>query len=422
MMWREPLVLASLLLAAGCGAAPPPPPPLPEAPAGTAATAPTAAPRPTTSAAAKAAPDGAPPPAQSTHGIPIPPRLTEPLAPLTRTFTTVTLPGVKESIAAVEGRGLNDVWFLTDEQINGYQIGSTTGGEVLQYDGKRVKSHGHACTYSTFRGLSVSRDAVVVVGTRPWSRGVHPAFRASLVKDRTWNCEEDRGGHSLGITTSSGEQVWELSCDHMGCRLEASGGPSAPLPSEHPSLATKKKDSPWTNPVQALWMRGPGDGWMVRTGVDQHPWLFRYNGVDWTPLARLGQGWKIEDMWGDETDVWMVLHFDDDAKAPARDLVRWNGRALSLQAVPDGFEIRSMHAAHGRDVWFYGVGRTLYQWDGTQLRQGDAPFEVVDLWAGPGGELWLVGPTVDSGGPPVGVVARALPLPAAAAPAGKVTP
>ena len=419
MMRREPLTppllaslaapLAGLLLASGCAGAPPPP----EVPAAVAPTAPPAASGDATPPVASSAATAAPPPV-ATFSIPRPPPPAEPLAPLTRTFTTVKLPGVKRSIVSVEGRGPNDLWFMTYEEQTD-QYARTVGGDVLHYDGKRIKSHGHPCPYSMFGGIVVSGDAVVALGYRPWSRGVAPSFRASLVKDSTWNCEEDRGGYSAGITTTSGDHVWELSCRSDDCRLEASGGPSVPLPSDHPSFDAKKQDAP--DAIQAIWMRGLDDGWMVRSGDDGRSWLLRYNGVTWTAVAPLEEGMYGNGLWAEGNDVWILVGWSAD-DGLATDLLRYDGRSFSYVPVPKGFSTRRVRGASGRDLWFSGAGKALYQWDGAALHQGEGPFEVDDLWAGPGGEVWLVGPPTDNGGPPAGTVARALPLPAA----GKVTP
>ena len=397
---------AALALAAGCAGSAPPP----ESPAGSGAPVTPAAARPQASSAPALTGTAAPPPPLAagaslhTVSIPVPPPPAEPPGPLTRTFTTVTLPGVKRSLVSVEGRGPNDLWFLTYEEHT-ERFAETVGGEVLHFDGKRVKSHGHPCSASMFGSIVVSRDAVVALGYRPWSRGVAPRFRASLVKDRTWNCDEDDGGYTMGLTTSAGDHVWELSCHGDDCRLRASGGPPAPLPTDHPSFGDRGESRDMA--VQALFLRGLDDGWMVRVSEDRRPWLLRFNGVTWRAVAALEEGMFANDLWAEGEDVWIVLGRGS-SDAPSRELLRWNGKALSLLPVPKGFTIHAVRAHHGKEVWFTGEGRTLYQWDGAALRRGEAPFEVNDLWAGPGGEVWIVGPPTEVGGPPPGTVARAV--------------
>lgn len=386
--------LVACLLATGCGGAPVPPDPPPSvAPV----KVPVAAPTPPAAA-----------PVASPTSLPTPPPLAEPLPALTRSFVSVTLPGIQRTINAISGRGPDDIWFLTREEI--VDFARTVGGEIFQYDGKRVKAHGHPCAASIFGDLVVGKDAVVAMGYLPWSRGVYPYFRASLDRNGTWNCDEDHGGYPTGLTRSDGEHVWELGCFGDNCRLEASGGPAVSVPSYHVTFAGRGESQP--PPISALWMQGLDDGWMVHEDDDRRRRLVRYNGVTWVPVAVLDADLFAVDMWADEDDhVWLTARRGGDDSDPANTLLRFDGQKLSIVAVPPKFTTRKVRGTGARDVWFTGDGKKLYQWDGEQLRAGEAPFAVDELWAAPGGEVWFSGPEPSEGGPPPGVVAHTVPLP-----------
>jgi hypothetical protein len=385
-----PLFAAAFFLVAGCGGAARPPASPPGAPATKVPVAP---------AVAAPAPSAAPA-APVVSATPDPPPLAEPLPPLARAFVSVTLPGVTRPVVAIGGRGPKDLWFVTSEEITGLAV--SVGGEVLHYDGKRVKSYGHPCDAAVFRGgVVVAAETVVALGSRPWARGVHPLFRVALGKAGKWSCDYNDVGYREGLTRSSGDHVWQLSCYEGDCHLERAGGPAAAVPSYHLSFEKRKQEDRDAPPaVSALWMNGLDDGWMVHLDDEGRDWLLRYNGVTWVPQAPLEQGLLTMDLWADqEGHAWLLARRGGSDQDPANTLLRFDGHGLSKLPLPASFAATMVRGTGPRDVWLLGGGRKVYQWDGQQLRQGEAPFEVQDAWGAPGGEVWIVGG--DENGPGV---------------------
>ncbi|MBK8257222.1 MAG: hypothetical protein IPK82_31680 [Polyangiaceae bacterium] len=402
---KKSLILTGLFigLLTGCAPSVTPSPPPAGPPAPTAR--PVAHAQATASAVSSSPPAATLSPPNDLTFSPIAP-LAEPIAPLTRSFVKVTLPGVKRGVTALDGRGPNDLWILTQEEMTD-RIGVTVGGEVFQYDGSKVKAYGHACAFSVFGNVMVSQDAVVVLGFRPWSRGVYTSFRAALLPSGIWNCDDDNGGYWMGLTSTTGDHVWELSWQGRSGSLRASGGPEVRLPVEDPSSDEHGEDRPLL--IQGISMRGTDNGYMVRKGGDGRPWFYRFNGVAWAPLAPLDKHMAVADMFtAGADDVWIAIRWNGQEEGPANDLLHWDGKTLALVAVPAAFAVRQVGADSPDNVWFGGEGSTLYQWDGKILRRGSAPFAVGDMWVGKG-EIWLA-PALSDDGSPIGLVAKATPL------------
>jgi hypothetical protein len=393
------------LLFTGCGVAVPPLAAAPASAAPSATAAPVASPPASAAVARPAFYLNAP----ASPPLVLPPALAEPLPPLSRPFVSVTLPGIRGMLASVSGRSSQDLWFLSDEETAPADLMSGAG-VVFHYDGKKVKSYGQPCARALFGSVAVSKDSVLAMGSRPWTRGVWPHFRAALLANGKWDCYGDTVVG--GLTVSSGDHLWKASCvgDPWLCHIEVEGGPAIALPFFDGSFRDREAHPP--EPL-AMAMRAADDGWMVLGGDDSRQWLVHYNGVTWEPRAGLDEGLEVVDLWVDgEGHVWMTArrgkqatssvvqgpadyawetdtHSNDNAEANL--ILRFDGHTLSALAVPASFKTQLVRGSGPQDVWFVGLDRTVYQWDGTQLRQGEAPLLVLDAWMSPGGELWLVG-------------------------------
>jgi len=310
-----------------------------------------------------------------------------PLPPLTRPFVTVALPGVEGALVSVDGRGPRDMWFLTDEEIQAGYFAQV--GRLIHYDGKRVRDKIlPGCSGAAFGGLYVDRDSVRLVGTNLYTRGVS-RMTASLSKDGKWGCSF---AYSTPITAPD-EPAWTLTCgssEGNDCFLRRADGRTAPLPVRRTSQPGGQ-DEP--APAWGLRMRGEDEGWMATSDGDGRTLLLRYNGVAWVPEARLDEGADMLGMWIDEEGgAWFTVRLGGSDDDPVIGVRRWDGHALHAVPVPAGFGATLVTGTSARDVWFIGDTRTIYQWDGERLRQGEQPFDVVQgVWAAPGGELWLVG-------------------------------
>ncbi len=323
----------------------------------------------------------APPP------LPPPAPLAEPLPPLTRSFTAVTMSGVKGALTAISGRSAKDIWLLSSEGTELW--GRYESGAVYHYDGKRVKSFGHPCDGANWWDVVAGKDTVVATGYRAWSRGVFPFFRATLSANGKWSCDYHDLGFPTGLTRGGGGRVWQLGCGSE-CRFDVAGGEAIAFPSLHRTAAAREPDAP--PPYSALAMTGAADGWLVHEGEDGRHWLFRFNGVAWTALAPIAEDTTATDVWGDaEGNAWIPLRVAQEQDAPAEALLRWDGHVLAHVAVPASFQVGVVRGSGPKDVWFFGPDRRMYQWDGERLRQGKATFDVNDAWFAPDGDLWLVG-------------------------------
>ncbi len=331
-----------------------------------------------------------PPVPEAPVPAPAPPHLAEPLPALARTFTLVPMPGVKDAITGISGRNSSDIWLLSGETLDFGSRPET--GVVYRYDGKRVKSYGHPCIAANWGDVVAGKDIVVATGYRAWSRGVLPLFRATLSPDGKWSCDHRDVGFTMGITRSAGGRVWQLSCiSNRPCRLDVAGASPVPFPSYHPS-GDEPLGEEDPSPLGAFAMTSASDGWLVNEGEDGRDWLFRFNGVTWTPLAPLAPETHATDVWGDaEGNAWIPLRTSEKDDDPATALLRWDGHTLAHVAVPASFKVGIVRGSGPRDVWFFGPERAIYHFDGQHLRQGKGTFDIIDAWAAPDGDLWIVG-------------------------------
>ena len=96
------------------------------------------------------------------------------LPPLTRTFTKLTLPGVKGAVVGVRGRSARNLWFLTDEEfaspLRKYAIGR---GMLAHYDGTSVLEQitPFACFGAEYTSLEIGPEGVFLAGGNFMSRG-----------------------------------------------------------------------------------------------------------------------------------------------------------------------------------------------------------------------------------------------------------
>jgi hypothetical protein len=385
------LALGALALLAGCAATPMSGADAPAQPPSVKAVAPAAAPaKPAAPAGSAAAPPAEPAAAVK---LEIPPPLTEPLQPLTRSFASFSFPGVVGGISAIGGTGSKDLWLIAGKSIKNGSL--EEWGVVYHYDGQRSKSYGHPCFAANFSQIVATKDTVVAVGFRPWSRGVAPPFRIALGRDGKWPCDYADIGFSSGFTVAAGEKVWQLSCLGGDCTLETAGGPAAPVPRFHETHEDPNPDDRRVPLVfSAFHMRGADDGYLVREGEDRTAWLFRYNGVTWKAETPLPAGLSINSLWtGDEGHAWILARSGGKDDDPANLVVRWDGRAFTALAVPKDFAALSACGTSASDVFFFGTGKAVYQWDGQRLRKGETPFNPADTLCLPRGDVWIVGAT-----------------------------
>jgi hypothetical protein len=366
-------------------------------------------------AAPSAAPAAPPSPAHITaaalDGVP---PLAGPLPPLTRPLVPVLLLQTKAGIVhvpqgaskrrewvgltppeiiSIHGRSPQDVWFLTGE------------GVVFQDNGERIVSrHVRPCGWgehiesnsagTRFYQIVVDKESVRVLGeSRDLNTRIGGDVTATLSKLGKWSCKSE--GLVPAIATSSGEHTWKAAHNFSDdlCRLRVSDGPCASAPAWAPSFVEPSGDAIDMGVHHtALWMHGLDDGWMVTWGGDGRQWLHRYNGVAWAPVATIEKGIRVIDMWADEErHAWLTVRRGDGRDGPANLVLRFDGDALRPLPVPASFATGLVRGTGPRDVWFAGAGRTVYQWDGERLRQGEAPFDASYAWSSPGGEVWMVG-------------------------------
>ena len=324
------------------------------------------------------------------------PNATEPLPPLTAPLVEVTLPKVGGRLVSVTGRGPGDLWFVSDEEVSDPRAPwHVEEGMVIHSDGKRVLSSEHPCGGSYFHSVVASKTVVAASGLLGWVRGIPPNYRAHLGSSKSWTCDQGEGEtFQRSMTVAAGDDVWELDCT-WGCRLSVRGGPPASLPSFDPSYVREPDPQSFVDHTympSALWMLGRDEGWMTHDGGDGREWLLRYNGATWAPVAKLEPGLAGIDLWADGASrVWITARRGGKDDEPANKLLVWDGRSLGAVPVPASFATRLVRGTGPSDVWFVGAGMKAYQWDGQRLHEGEAPFDAVDAWAAPGGEVWLVG-------------------------------
>jgi hypothetical protein len=358
----RPSAIALACFFVACGGAemaPPAPPPDPPPPATAVSTAMPPAPPPSAAPAIEAAPPA-------------------PLPRATRAFAEVPLPA-GAPIVAIHGRGAHDVWLLAEN------------GVVYQHDGKRViKKHDRPCLArgnegwpTVFTKVLALRGMVQLLGIGPGPRGSSAEYRATLWGGGRWVCDSD-GKAPTEVVAGVDDVGWALRCGlmHMGCGLVIKGGPPAPLPVDHRGNYS---------PRLGFWLRAADDAWMAVD--DTEGTLLRYRGISWRPVAPLGD-WRVVDLWPEpDGTAFIALR---EAKSNGDDPVatrvaRWDGRGLVPLATPPSFRATKVIAAGPKEVWFVGAGRAIHQWDGRELRLGEAPFEVKDAWGAPESGVWIVG-------------------------------
>ena len=421
-------LFAAVCLLCGCGAAAAPPT-IAAAPASPSASPPSAsaseahAPSASASSAASAAK-----PPSSPRPQPPPPVVAAPLPPLTRALVNLkfvrTPAGIRVLpegetcsnciqlvVTSVHGQNPRDVWLLATEE--------ETKDLLLHYDGQRITQTIKG-PFGCFGALKedVSRRFVQVLTDQGHVR-VHGYSRdpnsrvggdvtASLdLRTKRWTCSETGVGTD---DSSSGDYTWKLQDPAMGdssCQLRPIGGTCIPIPWWSPSYVEPSQDSTeYGVRTQALWMQGLNDGWLANGDESGHSWLFRFNGVGWSPIVGLDRGRRIAGVWADQNSrAWAVVapSYGTEGKGG---LLRIEGREVRPLPVPDTFKATYVRGTGPRDVWFVGGKEAVYQWDGETLRQGKAPFEVADVWSSPGGEVWMVGDGLAAHTAPLEEVAR----------------
>jgi hypothetical protein len=142
----------------------------------------------------------------------------------------------------------------------------------------------------------------------------------------------------------------------------------------------------------ALWMRGTDDGWVVTTDETFRQKLYRFNGVTWAPVAKVPNGLRISSIWADENQSWLTARSGLSWESPSETILRSDGKTLTPLTLPAAIQIRWVHGAGPREVWFGGYDETIYQWDGSRLRAGKVPGAVSDMWVAPDGGVFFALP------------------------------
>ena len=325
----------------------------------------------------------------------------ETLLPIERKFSTFTIRVTKTGythfasvekapigsipakIIAISGRNSKDIWMLTET------------GVVLQDDGNEIKfRQAKPCGWGEFNlenngvgthlyNIVVDENEVHVIGqSRGMNTRVGSEIRATLARNGKWTCVEK----SLvpEHVHSSGALTWRAAYNMDGdaCRIGSSAGHCTSGPRFAPTHVDPPRDSVDMGIMNvAMWMHGPDDGWVVTLNEMFHGVLYRFNGVAWTKQANIEEGTRVHSMWADEQhQVWMTVGAREPWDAPAKTILRYDGKTLSEVSTPGSFITKRVHGHSSRDIWFSGVGDVVYQWDGSRLRQGKVPGDVSDMW------------------------------------------
>jgi hypothetical protein len=305
----------------------------------------------------------------------------------------VTLPGVAGSLVSVSGRSARDLWFISDEEFSFTpQQPKMQQGVLIHSDGKRVLARIEpGCWGAVFTSIRVAKRGLVLQGGSPYYRG--PSVMIGNLDERG----KGECLHEWSTARVAPGGTWKLECrTQLGesCVLGSNDGKRSPLPWSHPSFVGGGAGAPLG--AEAWEMRSGTDGWMVLHGEEDDDYaVYRYNGVTWAPLGAIPKGDGVALWLEDDDHPWVV------SSGPP---LRFDGRAFVPIPAPEAFAATIIAGTGPRDVWFLGAGRRVYQWDGQRLHEGEAPFDVGDAWADPGGEVWIVGK--GEGGPGKGVTAR----------------
>jgi hypothetical protein len=286
-------------------------------------------------------------------------------------------------IIAIDGRNSNDIWMLTET------------GVVLQDDGKAIKfRQAKPCGYGNyegeFGGLGLHLDSIVVdeneVHVFGQYRGMNSRVgaerRATLARNGKWTCSEK--GITPAFTQSSGAFSWRAANNMEGdaCRIGSLSGYCNSGPRFAPTHIDPSRDSTDMGILNmAMWMQAPDDGWIVTLDELFQPVLYRFNGVTWAKQTKFDDGARVYSMWvDDQHQVWMTAGAIEPWNAPAKMILRYDGKNLTELPTPKSFTTSRVRGHSSRDVWFSGVGNTIYQWDGSRLRQGKLAGDVSDMW------------------------------------------
>lgn len=336
----------------------------------------------------------APAPAVAPPALPVAAPITEPLPPLTRPFTLVTLPKVNDRLVSVSGRSDKDIFFVTDEEYPDKQIKHfVKKGALLRYDGKRVvKRIEPDCYGLQVYGVMVDPGGVILTGSNPFVRA--PSVETAILgADGKWKCHNNW----TSVSAAPGDEAWALTCrspEGHDCSLQAARGRKAPFPAYHPRFGEHGASTP--QQARAWQMRGHDDGWMVLPDEAGKLWLWRWNGVSWTPKLPLDD-LDLTGLWSSrEGMVWLV-----GTRGQSQTVVSYDGRAARALPVPEAFDARMALGVGDKEIWFLG-GERAYQLVGQRLHEGPSPFRVSDAWVAPSGEMWAVSNMAEK----PGIVAR----------------
>lgn len=313
---------------------------------------------------------------------------------------TIPAGSVPANIIAIDGRTAKDIWMLTDT------------GVVLQDDGKKIVfRQAKPCGWGEYNresngigtrlwGIAVDRDNVHVFGEyRDMNTRIGGERRASLARNGKWTCTQ----RSLvpSHVHASGALTWRAAynMDDDACRIGSSAGHCTSGPRFAPTHVDPSRDSIDMGILNvALWMHGPDDGWVVTKDELFQPVLYRYNGVTWAKVMKFDQGTTVGNMWADDQHhLWMTAGDSRNSM-----ILRHDGKALTQLPTPGSFAAHLVHGSSSRDVWFSGGRDTIYQWDGTRLRQGKTPAEVQQMWVSSDGVPFFILPTSIAFAAPVG--------------------
>lgn len=148
---------------------------------------------------------------------------------------------------------------------------------------------------------------------------------------------------------------------------------------------TRLNSTSFTYPLQAIWMRGPGDGWAVgdlgQTVRISSSSAFIFNNGPASGFTLLG----VSGLPSPSQSVWVV--------GVSGYVGRYDGTSWRQVMTPTTADLSGVAAFAENDVWFAGTGGTLLHWNGTAITAVPlgTTADLHKIWGTPTTGLWLAG-------------------------------